>query len=372
MYVQVNHDTCANIFSNQIYNFPTNRENIYEIDKRAKTAFNRVGNIYNDIQKFDYRPQYSDAHSQKIFSKVKEHLIVKNLESESDKKRFYVTKKLFEVFYPLDEEDYQLEDIVRQIGVSCNPAIFKKRKSLLVVQALANNKDKNKNKEALADILKNIKELRENFLHKPKPVKIIKNSKQPIEINSITLKKLKTLSKTQFSHLDDPNEKKKEVDKQTLVRLSSPKRVHTKIFRPDSSGNNTSYARLGSFVLNSNNNINDNINNVSNSKLNSNITSRPATGFAGNFNNAASNGNAVNSTNDKINAIFNRLMSGKSLIGNKTASPYNSPLRLEKRKPIRINCSFCFLFIYLISPNFSAPVLKIRINYIFRVSFKHM
>lgn len=284
--IYVGHETSANLFS-KISDIKNMRTNLFEIDRRAKTAMTEVGKIHNNIQKFDYRPQYSDVTSQKIFSKVKEHLILKNLDNENQKRKFIVTKKLFDVFIPIDEEDYKLEDLVRQSGIKTNQALFKKRKSMLVVDALKQNKDKSKHKEALADILKNINDLKDTFLHKPKPVKIIKKQKAPIDINKDLLKNLKSQSKNQFSHLDLPDEKK-EIDIQAISRLSSPKRMNTK-----------TNIKIDSF----------------------NIAGTPK---------------KSNGPNDKINEIFNRMMSGS------LNSERKNSARLLKKSSLRKNCNKCF------------------------------
>jgi len=256
------------------------RTNLFEIDRRAKTATTEVGKINNKIQNFDHRPQYSDIQSQKIFSKVKEHLILKNLDNEDQKRKFMLTKKLFDVFVPVDEEDYKLEDLVRQSGITTNQAFFKKRRSMLYLDG---NKDKNQHKEAIADIFKNINDLRESFLVKPKPVKIIKKQKASIDLNKDFLNNLKSQSKNQFSHLNLPDEKK-EVDIKVLSRLSSPKRMNTK-----------SFIRV------------DSIDNQMTPKKN-------------------------NGTNDRINEIYTRMMSGS--ITSKNSS------RLQKKNSFKKNCNY--------------------------------
>lgn len=280
--IHVGHETSANLFL-KISDLKNMRPNLFEIDRRAKTAMTEVGKIYNNIQKFDYKPQYSDIQSQKIFTKVKEHLILKNLDNEDQKRKFLITKKLFDVFLPIDEEEYKLEDLVKQSGINLNQALFKKRKSMLVVDSLKHNKDKNKHKEDLADILKNINDLKETFLHKPKPVKVIKQKKIPIEINKDLLRNLKSQSKNQFSHLDLADEKK-EVDNKTISRLSSPKRLNTK-----------SSIRVDSF-----NNI---------------VTPKKSNG-----------------PNDKINEIFNRMMSGSLNTDRKNSN------RILSKNSFRNNC----------------------------------
>lgn len=286
--IYIGHETSANLFS-KIPDINNRGSNLFEIDRRAKTAMTQVGKIHNTIQKFDYRPQYSDVQSQRIFSKVKEHLILKHLDNENQKKKFIVTKKLFDVFLPIDEEDYKLEDLVKQSGIKTNQALFKKRKSMLVVDALHQNKDKSKHKEALADILKNINDLKDTFLHKPKPVKVIKQTKAHIDINKDLLKSLRSQSKNQFSHFDLPDEKK-EVDIKTISRLSSPKRMNTK-----------------SFV-----------------KVDS-------------LNNAMSTPKKNKGPNDKINEIFTRMMSG-SINSDRNNSP-----RLINKNSFRKNCKYSFL-----------------------------
>jgi len=279
MLVHVGHESSANLFS-KISDLKNMAPNLFEIDRRAKTAMTEVGRIYNNIQKFDYKPQYSDYHSQKIFSKVKEHLILKNLDNEKQKRKFLVTKKLFDVFVPIDEEDYRLEDVVKQSGIKTNPAFFKKRKSLLVVHGLKQGRDKSKHKEALADVLKNINDLKETFLNKPKPVKIIKKNNKPIDINKDTLNNLKSISKNQFAHLDDPNEKK-EIDIKTITRLSSPKKFNSRpTIRIDTSNPTTPKMNIG--------------------------------------------------PNDRINEIYNRMMSGNFNMNNNANSP-----RSIKKKSIR-------------------------------------
>ena len=288
--IHVGHETSANLFS-KIYDLKNMRPNLFEIDTRAKTAITEVGRIYNNIQKFDYRPQYSDVQSQKFFSKVKEHLILKNLDNENLKRKFLVTKKLFDVFLPVDEEDYKLEDILKHSGIKSNQAFFKKRKSMLVVDALKHNKDNSKHKEALVDILRNINDLRESFLQKPKPVKILKPQKAPIKINNDLLNSLKSQSKNQFSHFDLPEEKK-EFNIKTISRLSSPKRINTK----------------SSIKVDS---------------LNSAVTPKMSNG-----------------PNDKINDIFNRMMSGNL---NSNSERKNSYKPLNKNS-FRKNCNSCYIY----------------------------
>ncbi len=258
---KIGHENSANIFS-KLSDMNNMTPNIFELDKRAKTATIEVGKIYNNIQKFNYKENYSDIQAQKYFSRVKEHLILKSIRNDNEKRKFLLTKKLFDVFVPIYEEDYRLEDVVKHCGIKTNPEIFKRRKTMLVIDELRYNKSKSKHKEALAQILKNINDLKESFLHKPKPVKInskkdsmdmknkgnIKNNKKKgifnphnknqFQFDNDVLKKLKNLSKNEFSHLADPGEKR-EIDKKTLSRLSSPKRIMTKVSIKDNNGTST-------------------------------------------------------------------------------------------------------------------------------------
>jgi hypothetical protein len=90
-----------------------------------------------------------------------------------------------------------------------------------------NNKRKTKNKEELANILKDINELKESFLDKPKPNNLfnknnsIKKKKKNLDLNKDILKSLKIASMKENAYLAEPENK---INKETLRRLSSPKK----------------------------------------------------------------------------------------------------------------------------------------------------
>lgn len=210
-----------NVFS-QVPELNNRRSTIMEIDKRAKTAMTRVTSVHTFLQKFDHKPQYSDIESLKIFAKVKEHVILKNIDDENLKKKFLVTKKLFDVFCPMDEDEYRLEDIAKQAGIKTNPNMFKKRKNFLVINALK-LKDKSMHKAEIIEILRDINDLKDDFLQVPKTVKKEKQKKNNIEASIYSLLNARTITSSKtLTSLKDEN-----IHTQINInRLSSPKKVN--------------------------------------------------------------------------------------------------------------------------------------------------
>ena len=210
-----------NLFS-QVPELNNRRSNIMEIDKRAKTAMTRVTSVHTFLQKFDHKPQYSDIESLNIFAKVKEHVILKNIYDENLKKKFLVTKKLFDVICPMEEDEYRLEDIAKQAGIKTNPNMFKKRKNFLVINALK-LKDKSMHKAEIIEILKDINDLKDDFLQVPKTAKKEKQKKNNIDASIYSLLNSRTTSTSKtLTNLKDENI----YNQNNINRLSSPKKVN--------------------------------------------------------------------------------------------------------------------------------------------------